>query len=274
VHALDRGVAAATGEWLLFSDADVFVGCGALRRAVAYALAEDLDMIALVPEFRTGSLLVDAAWADFMRALALLVDPKAVLDPRRRAVIGSGSFNLVRRSAFESTPGFEHLRLETGDDVALGKMVKDAGGTVAMVNGRGLASVAIYRSVGEYLRGVEKNGSSLADRPFAVILAVFALLLAIEYAPLVATLLGAIGGPVWLLALGSASLALTTAVFCSALWVNTRTWAAGLLWPAGIALMVFGVARSAYLAHRRGGVMWRDTFYPLEQLHEGRRFTL
>lgn len=274
VHALRRGTQVATGEWLLFSDADVFMTRGALRRAIAYAVAEDLDMIALVPEFRTGSVLVDAAWAHFMRALALLVDPKAVSDPERRAVIGSGSFNLVRRSAFERTPGFEHLRLETGDDVALGKMVKDAGGTVAMLNGRGLARVAIYRSVGEYLRGVEKNGSSLADRPFALVLAAFAVLLAIEYAPLAATIVGALGGPMWLLSLGAVSLMLTTAVFCSALWVNTQTWAAGLLWPVGVALMVFGVARSAYLAHRCGGVVWRGTFYPLEELHEGRRFTL
>ncbi|MDZ4168304.1 MAG: glycosyltransferase family 2 protein [Coriobacteriia bacterium] len=274
VHALDTGMRTATGEWLLFSDADVSIERGALRKAVAYALGEKLDMIALVPEFRMGSPLVDAVWADFMRALALIVDPRAVRDPRRRTVIGSGSFNLVRREALERTPGFEHLRLETGDDVALAQMVKQAGGSVAMVNGRGCASVPMYASIGELMRGVEKNGSSLAHRPFALVMLAFAALLAIEYSPIAATLAGAMYGPDWLLALGGVSLAATTAVFCAALWVNTRTWAAGLLWPIGIALMVFALARATYLTHRRGGVVWRDTFHSLEELEAGRRVTL
>lgn len=274
VHALDAGVRTATGEWLLFSDADVSIERGAMRSAIAYAVGEKLDMIALVPEFRMGGPLVDAVWADFMRALALIVDPRAVRDPRRRTVIGSGAFNLVRREAFERTPGFEHLRLETGDDVALAQMVKGAGGTVAMVNGRGCASVAMYASIRELLRGVEKNGSSLARRPFALVLLGFAVLLAIEYSPVAATLLGALYGPAWLLALGAVSLVATTAVFCAALWTNTRTWAAGLLWPVGIALMIFALARATYLTHRRGGVMWRDTFHSLEELEAGRRVTL
>lgn len=274
VHALNAGVGAATGEWLLFSDADVHLTPGAVRLAVAYALAEGLDMIALVPEYRTGSLLVDAAWADFMRGLALAVDPKAVRDPRRRTVIGSGAFNLVKRSALERTPGFEHLRLETADDVALGKMVKDSGGLLAMLNGRGLASVAVYTSVDEYLHGIEKNGSSLAQRPFALVIAFLALILAVAYSPVLAIAVGAMTGPLWLLALGAVSLTVTTAAFCAALWTNTRTWVAGLLWPVGVALMVFGIGRSTYLARRRGGVVWRGTFYPLDELDAGRRFTL
>jgi glycosyltransferase involved in cell wall biosynthesis len=120
VHALDTGAAAATGEWLLFSDADVFVERGTVRQALAYGLAESLDMVVLVPEFRTGGLIIDATWADFMRALALIVDPKAVRDPRKRAVVGSGGFNLVRRDA-----GPDHLTSpQTRDDVALAAVVK------------------------------------------------------------------------------------------------------------------------------------------------------
>ena len=39
------------------------------------------------------------------------------------------------------------------------------------MNGRGAASVSIYESLGEFYRGVEKNGSSLAGAPFWLVAA-------------------------------------------------------------------------------------------------------
>lgn len=272
VHAMQRGVDAATGEWLLFSDADVHMYPGAIRKAIAYALAEKTDMIALVPEFRSPSIMVDAPWALFARSLCLMIDPVAVRDPRKKTAIGSGSFNLVSREAFDRTAGFEHLRLETGDDVALAAMVKQAGGRLEMVGGRECARVAIYRTVAEFLRGVEKNGSTTAVFPFWAMILGAAALLAIEFSPIAAIKIAFLGGPSWLLILGAVSLVATTAVNCSALWTSARTWVAGLLWPFGLLLMVYGLLRSTWLVHRRGGVMWRDTFYPIEELTEGRRF--
>lgn len=275
VHALARGVERARGEWLLFSDADVSVAPDALRRAVSYALEHDIDLLALVPEYRTGSFAVDAAWAAFMRALALALDPAKVRDPRSEAAIGSGAFNLVRRSAYDRTPGFEHLRLETGDDAALGQMVKRAGGRIEMIDGRGCATVAVYRSISELVRGVEKNGSSMADRPFALVLLGMATWVAIEWTPPAVALAWALGhAPLWLGVFAAAATCLNTAAYVTALWTNTRTWAAGLAWPFGMATLAFAVTRSVYLTHRRGGVLWRDTFYPLDELHEGRRFNI
>jgi hypothetical protein len=39
-------------------------------------------------------------------------------------------------------------------------------------------------------------------------------------------------------------------------------------------ILVYGMIRSTWLAHKRGGVYWRETFYSLEELEEGRRFEL
>lgn len=273
VHALARGVDAAQGEWLLFSDADVRVMPHALRQAVAFALEHGYDMLAVIPEYRTGSFGVDAAWAAFMRALAIAMDPAKVRDPRSSAAIGSGAFNLVRRQAFDRTPGFEHLRLETGDDAALGQMVKQAGGLLDMVDGRGLATVAVYRSIRELIRGVEKNGSTMADRPFALVVLGFAAWLIVELTPLAVTLGWTFGVvPPWLGLLSAVAAVLNTASYSLALWVNTRTWAAGLVWPFGISVLTFAVVRSTWLARRQLGVYWRGTFYPLDDLQAGKRY--
>ena len=270
VHALSRGVAAATGEWLLVSDADVHIAPGGLRRAIAYCEAEQLDFLALVPEFRSTSFVVNVLWTVFMRTLGMLTDPASVRDSQSKVAMGSGAFMLARRSVFDRSPGYEHLRLDTTDDISLGVMMKRAGARCDFVNGYGVASVSIYGSLSEFFRGVEKNAGSLAGTPFPAVVAVMALAGFVEYSPFLALASG-VG---WAQALGLAALGVATFAAVAGLWVNTRMVLPALLWPLGWVLVALGVTRAAWLLDRRGGVMWRDTFYTREQLLEGQRFKL
>lgn len=267
VHALARGAERATGEWLLFSDADVHLEEDAPRRAVALCEAEGTDMLALLPEYTSASCTVGVLWTTFMRALILVLDPGAVRNPAKKAAIGSGAFNLVRREAFERTPGFEWLRMETGDDVALGMMMKASGARCEMIDGRGAASVALYRDWRGFLRGIEKNAGTTASHPYRFTLGML-LVQAFDHAPLAAMLVG----PAWLRLLGVGAYAAVTAVSVAGLRRNTGRMLPGLLWETGSALFAFGMLRSTWLAHLRGGVLWRDTFYPLADIAARRRF--
>lgn len=274
VHALRVGVEAATGPWLLISDADITFEPGALRKAVAYCESAGVDFLALVPEFRSRSHLVDMAWALFVRVFSMLMSPRAVRDPRSKVAVGSGSFMLLRRSAYDATAGFEHLRLETADDMALGAMCKAAGARCDFMNGRGACSVSIYDSLGEFFRGVEKNGSSLAAAPFAQVAAVFLLLGCLEYSPLVALAVGLAAHVAWLAALGAVTTLLATAATVVAVHLDTGLVVPGLLWPAGWALMAAATLRSAWLVHRRGGVVWRGTFYAKADVLAAQRYRI
>jgi len=267
VNALAHGVAVADGEWFLFSDADVYVASGGLRRAIAHAEADGLDMLALVPEYASKDLLVNVVWTVFLRVMMLVLSPRAIRDPRRKTSLGSGAFNLVRRSAFERTPGFEWLRLETADDMALAMMVKGAGGRLETMDGRGIARVEIYRSAAEFFRGIEKNGGTTAAHPWRFTFGM-AVLLAVEYSPFLALAIG----PAWMRALGAVALVVATVTDVLALRINTGRIAPALMWPLGTLLFVAGTLRATWLVHRRGGVLWRGTFYPLAEIHSQRRF--
>ena len=270
VHAMQAGLAEADGEWLLFSDGDVLVKPGLLRQAIGFCEHQNIGLLALVPAFRAGSFLVDGVWVVFMRGLIVMADPAKIRDPNSKIALGAGAFNLVRRGAYEATPGFEHLRLETGDDVALASMVKRAGHSIRLVDGSMYAQVAIYRSIPGLLKGIEKNGSTTAALPFPLLLAAFALFLGLLFSPFIAV----VAGPVWLQTLGAATLATYTASEMYGLWRNTGTWAPAILWPVGCLVLVHGMVRSTWLAHKNDGVWWRDTFYPLDELAQGRRFKL
>ena len=274
VHAMQQGLVHADGEWLLFSDGDVVVEPGTLRQAIGYCETRDIDLLALVPSFKTGSFLIDGVWVAFMRGLIVMADPAKVRDPGSRVALGAGAFNLVRRSAYESTEGFEHLRMETGDDVALAAMVKREGGQLDLVDGSMYADVAIYRSVRELVVGIEKNGSTTAAVPFLLLLLGFAALTAVVYAPFAAMVVGLSVGPGWLGMVGVATLAIYTASEMYGLWRNTGSWFPAIVWPVGFLILVYGMVRSTWLAHGRGGVYWRETFYSLEELDAGRRFKL
>lgn len=270
VHALDRGITQATGEWLLLSDADVHIARGGLRKAIAYCEAEGLDFLALVPEFRSRSFAVDVLWSVFMRVLATFVDPARVRDPRSRTAMGSGAFMLARRSTYDRTPGFAHLRLDTTDDLSFGVMMKRAGARCDFANGRGIARVSIYDSVGGFFRGVEKNAGSLVRAPLVAVLALLGAAGFVELSPFIALTTQS----VFVQVIGFAALVVATLATVTALRVGTGMVAPALLWPLGWLLVAAGIARSAWLLARRGGVVWRDTFYSREKLAQGQRFRM
>jgi len=267
LHALDRGARASSGELLLFSDADVHVERGTLRRAVALLEAQRLDQLGVLPGIWSSGFLLDSVFLSFFRLVWVAARPWAVPDPRSNASFGVGAFNLVRRSALERSPGFEHLRLEQADDAALGQMLKRSGARCAVANGRGDLGLHFYRSLGEMARGLEKAG---ARWPLPAVCAGAATLLALELGPWLA--LGA--GGTWARAAGALgailSLAATVGV---ARWMRARTLPA-LLAPLGVMLLALMLVRASALAAVRGGVSWRGTFYRTEELRAGSRFRM
>jgi glycosyltransferase involved in cell wall biosynthesis len=278
MHALHRGVRVATGDWLLFSDADVHFEPGTLRHAMAYALHRSLDHLAVIPQFWPASFTLGCMLAMFIRHICFGLRLWAVENPKSSAAVGVGAFNLVRRSAFERTGGFEELRLTIGDDVALGQMLKQSGARCAVANGRHLMGLHFYRSVVEAARATEKAALVMFQFSYLRLVIVLLVLIWLELSPLVALVLGSavsganagLAGPA-LQVLGAAGTAL--ALFSGLLmnrWLGMPLLPAAF-WPIGVVCNAVIVARAGFLAAWRGGHMWRGVLYPNELLRAGNR---
>ncbi len=269
VHALQRGYEASSGEWLLFTDADVHWVPGTLRRSVAHALARGLDHVAVIPELWRAAFLLDVLLATFVRLMCLLGRLWAAGDPRSTAAAGVGAFNLVRRAAFERTPGFPWLKFEIVDDIGLGQMLKAAGARSAVVNGRRLVGLHWYRSLGALARGMERTAfAGLGKTGVAPMLLLSLLISVLDVAPFVGLIPLCVP---YLMAAGAAGTA--TALLAQATtwcWINGRLLPA-LFVPLGAVLAVGVTLRSACCAVRRGGLVWRGTFYPADRLRQGTR---
>ncbi|MBL7218926.1 MAG: glycosyltransferase [Phycisphaerae bacterium] len=276
VNALNRGLAESGGNIVLFTDADVHHRSDALRRAVAFMQAEELDHLAGCPSLRSSSgLLTDSLIAAFLRQLfAVFLPSWKVADPGSRAFFGVGAFNMVRRSALDATEGLDWLKLETGDDMGLGLMMKRSGAKCRVLSMSDLVSVQWYGSLGEVMRGSEKVYASGANCRLAPIILSAAIVLPLEASPILCLL--PLAWPQTRLA-GIAGLAIAVlfawSVVALARWGRARILP-GLLAPFTAAVTAVILLRAGILGWRRGGVVWRGTLYPSAALRKGRRVRL
>ena len=272
VHALDRGVAMASGEWMLMTDADVhYTRPDSLRRFIAYAENERLDHLAATPDMWSSGWIIDAAISAFIRSGLVAARLWKVNEPDSSVFIGVGAFNLVRRTAFDKTEGFEWLRLEVVDDFGLGKMMNLSGARSHVVNATGLLGLHWYRSLGEMARGVEKGYASLAGCRLWRMLAIVAISTGLELAPLVALAPWRITG-VRLAGVAMVVFWITSVIFCHR-WAR-RPMASAALTPLIVPIGDWLLIRAGWLGMRRGGVVWRGTLYPSKLLREGDRVKL
>ena len=264
-HALHLGAARATGEWILFTDADIHFQPDVLRRAVAYARAQTLDHLAAVPQLSEHGHWLGICVNAFSVAFTVGIRPWRIPDPRSPSHGGVGAFNLVRTSTYLKMGGHEPLRLRPDDDIKLGKLMK-AGGFSEFVLGAGAISVSWYATMGEMIRGLTKNAYAGADYRFWVPpLGAFTLMLGYFW-PVVA-LFVTTGPTLWCYA---GAVLLMLAVGCDQPRFAGGRWWHGLFLTLGMTVFSYILLRSMAVTHWTGGITWRGTFYRLRELKRNR----
>ena len=156
-HALQKAYETSSGEWLLFTDADVRFAADSLRRAVAIVRSREADHLTLF-----GDVVMVGFWETVLLTffgLAMHVGNEShrVSDPNSRAYIGVGAFQLIRRSAYEACGTHRRLAMEVVDDMKLGKMVKLGGFRSCIGVAEKYVSMRWHSGVGNVIRGVTKN---------------------------------------------------------------------------------------------------------------------
>jgi glycosyltransferase involved in cell wall biosynthesis len=261
-HALALGGRKASGELILFTDADVEFAPGALRAAVAILEEERLDHLALAPRLRLPGAWLAACVAYFGRQFYVFLRPWRAREPRSSAYIGVGAFNLLRASAYRTIGGHARIALRPDDDVKLGKLVKLAGLRQDLRHAPDALCVTWYSTVREFVGGLEKNVLAGLDYRGVLGLAGLALLLFLEVIPFVVLAWGEARAQI-----AAAAAILTAVVSLAGVLREARApVAAALLAPVAALLFAYACARSILLTYARGGIVWRGTFYPLAEL--------
>jgi hypothetical protein len=265
-HALWVGSQRATGELLLFTDADIFMEQTVVCRAVAFFKEHRLDHLALTPSVHMPTLFLAMFGASFIIYFSLFARPWKARDPKSRCHIGIGAFNMVSAAAYRQVDGHQAIRLRPDDDLKLGKLLKRAGFREDVAYAPDLLSVEWYASVGEVIRGLEKNAFSGADYNIPLVLMGVLFHSLCSVWPFVAIFVTE--GAVRLIYLAVVALTLL-AVADSTRFHGSRSWYA-FGYPLTSALFVYIMLRTMLLNLLQGGIYWRGTFYSLKELKANR----
>jgi cellulose synthase/poly-beta-1,6-N-acetylglucosamine synthase-like glycosyltransferase len=262
-HALWLGACQSSSAWLLFTDADVIFDLTCVRRAMAYAEAQKLDHLTMSPKLLARGYWLNAFVNFFLYAFAVFTRPDLANDPRSQIGVGVGAFNLIRRSAYERIGTHRSISLRPDDDIKLGMRVKLSGLRQRLLNGADALSVRWYATLGEAIRGLEKNSFAGVEYRVSRVLGAVAILAGTLAAPW--ALVWIARG--WTRRLLAATIAVQALTYVGANWLNRRPILRYLpSFPFTALLFCYVALRSTWLTLRQGGIRWRDTLYPLTKL--------
>lgn len=268
--ACHQGAEAATGDLLLFTDADTWHGHGLLRRAVGGLEQDHADLLTVA-----GRQLMLTFWERLVQPqvltglLARYPDSRSPLPPERwRDAIANGQFILVPRNVYLTEGGHEALKAEVVEDLRMAQRFVRRGRRVSLRMAEDDFSTRMYASLGDLVEGWTKNivpggAATLPEgwrrrwmAPLALGMGV-----ALWIAPPVALAAGALGGgPPWVVPWASTVVAVSAVTWMLVSWRFRVPPLFGLLYPLGAAVSAWIIYRSW---RQRGRVQWKGRAYQL-----------
>lgn len=239
-------VTASDAEILVFVDADVRLAAGAV--AAAATAMGDADLASVFPRqhadgaARLVQPLLSWTW---LTTLPLRLAERSA---RPSPTAACGQFLLVRREPLQRAGGFEAVRDDVLDDIALARAIKASGGRVRVIGGRDLATARMYGNWSEVRDGYGKSLWAAFGSP-AGALAVVVGTVVVWVLPAAAALRGSRVGLVGYLA-GVVSRVVAGRV------AGDRVWPDAFAHP--VSVLAFGYLTLRSLRERRRGTLrWK-----------------
>lgn len=146
-YACHLGAMAATGHWLLFTDADTEHAPLSLASILGYALDRRLDAVSIFPNQELQSfwerLVIPFAYQQFFVG----VPAAHVNESRSPALLACGQYMLIRRDLYERVGGYAAVHRSLVDDARMAHRLKAHGGRYAIARAPHLVHARSFRAL-------------------------------------------------------------------------------------------------------------------------------
>lgn len=255
---------AASGAWLLFTDADVRWQPAALSALAAHMARTRADLLTV------WSTQLTHTWAERLivplMAFAIFAYLPVIMVHYSRWMIfaaANGQVMLFRRAAYQTIGGHAAVRAKVVEDVALARRIKAARLRLRMFDGAGLIGCRMYNGWAAVRDGFAKNilaghGNSLPFLLISTALHWFAFVL-----PFVWLVPSNFAVLPLMLCLGIIALRMLTAA------ATRQRLLDAILMPISVMLMTRIAAHAIYWRLRYGGVQWKGRTLPTKEAAHG-----
>jgi glycosyltransferase involved in cell wall biosynthesis len=257
-----NGARAATGEWILFEDADVRTHPAAVRTAVEWAGREHADLVSIGPTVDMRSFWERLVLPFYIQVVLTYFRAPHVNRARSKSAMANGQFWLTPRTVYDTMGGHEAVRSIVLEDVAMARRYRAAGRTLRFAWAPRLAQTRMYRNRTELFEGLLKNVHG-TEFSAARLVASIAALVGFFLLPLALLPFGLLTGTVGLTLLGAilyVALFGKHVIFARALGAPAVY---GLLYPAAVGYYVVLLVTSLARGLRRRTVAWKGRSYPM-----------
>ncbi len=257
VWAMNQGVTRGLDAhdpacYVLFSDADISHGTGAVRELVCRAEAGDCDLVSFMVRLQCRSRAEKLMIPAFVFFFKMLYPFRRVNNSRNTLAGAAGGTMLARRSALERISGLAAIQNELIDDCALARAIKAGGHPIWLGLSDTSQSTRSYGSLSEITHVIARTAyTQLGYSPLRLLGCVLGLTLTFLAPPLLLLAggwAGVLGGMTWLL---------MSALYLPMLHFYRRSplWAFALPLTAGFYL--WATVLSALRHHRGQGGQWK-----------------
>ncbi|NQY58282.1 MAG: glycosyltransferase [Ilumatobacteraceae bacterium] len=150
--ALQQGVEAAEGEWVVTLDADTRPDPALPTAVVARAIADGFDLLTIGGRFDCPT--PGARWLHpaMLTTLVYRYGPPGI-DVTARRTMANGQCMVLRRSLFLAAGGLASVCGEVVEDIALARHLASSGWRVGFLDGADLLTVRMFESFADTWRG-------------------------------------------------------------------------------------------------------------------------
>lgn len=182
-NALNHGVAHATGDWFLFTDADTVHQRGSLSFALGHASRRKAQMLSLVPSLENKTFWEKVLQPVAGGALMLRYPLNEVNDPKKKLAFGNGQFILIQKEIYFKIGGHAAVKDFMLEDVAMAKLAKRSGVALHVGYGADLFRTRMYPDFCSIFRGWSRIYYSAFGESLLFLAGLIALVWLVSLAP-------------------------------------------------------------------------------------------
>jgi glycosyltransferase involved in cell wall biosynthesis len=268
-HAMHEGMKLASGEYLLFTDADCFFQCpDTVRIGVQFSRDRKVDLLSVLPVLETKSFWERVLQPVCSVILMMWFRPEWVNDPTRKVAYANGAFMLFHRSCYEQVKGHEGVKACINEDMEFANRVKGEGLKLYVVQNRDLYRTRMYEDLKGTIEGWSRIYYGCFGRPRRAIVAivVLAIMSLLPYLLLLGTLGKAVlngweftNGRWWdVLAWSILTIGAQMSVLIRFYCLMGARWYRAMTYPLG-AFVALGILLNTLKKFGGGKIVWRGS---------------